>query len=265
MRAQGRLDAAGIVRELRATARHGEQGSFDWNITPRQGGGRDLRARAEELGSVLRAAGVLDLLEGGRMTLTGAWQAEAPATPLLGLMELDDFAVRDAPGVGKLLQAITVYGLGEALSGPGLRFIRLHAPFALTADALGLEDAQAYSASLGLTAKGRILRGPETLELSGTVVPAYALNSLARPLAAAGTTFLGREGRRPARRQLPRHRSGPGPFRQRQPALRADPGRPARLVRRPRRPGHRPREALSRLTSLLPYSGFSCRAARATS
>ena len=51
---------------------------------------------------------------------------------------------------------MTLYGLVEALQGPGLGFNRLIAPFQLSRDALDLTDARAFSASLGMTAKGRI-------------------------------------------------------------------------------------------------------------
>ena len=51
---------------------------------------------------------------------------------------------------------MTLYGLVEALQGPGLGFTRLIAPFRLTGDLLELIDARAFSASLGMTAKGRI-------------------------------------------------------------------------------------------------------------
>ena len=52
------------------------------------------------------------------------------------------------------------------------------APFRLTDDALDLADARAFSSSLGLTAKGRIDRTAEQIDVQGTIVPAYFFNSL---------------------------------------------------------------------------------------
>ena len=52
--------------------------------------------------------------------------------------------MRDAPGLGKLLQAMTLYGLIDALRGPGLNFVRLTAPFSLSPETLILNDARAY-------------------------------------------------------------------------------------------------------------------------
>ena len=55
-----------------------------------------------------------------------------------GSAEIEDFRIRDAPPLAKLLQAMTLYGLVEVMQGPGLGFSRLIAPFRLTDDALEL-------------------------------------------------------------------------------------------------------------------------------
>ena len=57
-----------------------------------------------------------------------------PGHPLQGTAEIDDFRMRNAPALAKLLQAMTLYGLVEALQGPGLGFNRLVAPFRLARD-----------------------------------------------------------------------------------------------------------------------------------
>ena len=98
--------------------------------------------------------------------------------------------VRDAPAFGKILQAMTLYGLVEAVQGgSGLTFTRLIAPFTLTPDALVLNDARAFSASLGLTVKGRVLRQRPVLDLEGTIIPAYAINSLLGNIPIFGRLF----------------------------------------------------------------------------
>jgi hypothetical protein len=98
--------------------------------------------------------------------------------------------VRDAPAAAKLLQAMTLYGLVEAMQGgSGLVFSRLVAPFTLTPEALALADARAFSASLGVTAKGRLWRARRTAEIEGTIVPAYVFNSLLGNIPVLGRLF----------------------------------------------------------------------------
>ena len=85
---------------------------------------------------------------------------------------------------------MTLYGLVEAMQGgSGLVFNRLVAPFALTPEALVLTDARAFSASLGLTAKGRILRQRRVAAIEGTIVPAYMFNTLLGRLPLLGKLF----------------------------------------------------------------------------
>jgi hypothetical protein len=194
--AQVLVDGRGVVRQGQVTGRAGPRGAFQATITPDvapagtpAGAGRALRLTAEDAGALLAAFDVLQHLEGGRLSVTARYAHNGPGAPLLGTAEMDDFAVRNAPAFGKLLQAMTLYGLLEALSGPGLSFARMIAPFALTPDVLALEDARAFSASLGLTAKGTLDRRRRRLAMEGTVVPAYMFNSLLGNIPILGRLF----------------------------------------------------------------------------
>ncbi|MFT8242963.1 DUF3971 domain-containing protein [Roseomonas sp. BN140053] len=190
----GSLDGRGAVRSLRALGRNaGGASSFEALVTPRPAG-RSLRVRADDLGALLRAAGVVEELAGGRLSVDGAWRGNGVDAPLLGVAEMEEFSVAGAPAIAKVLQALSIYGIPDALRGPGLHFARLHAPFALTRDALGLDGVRAYSASLGLTVQGRILRARELLELEGTIVPSYFLNSLPGRIPLLGRLFSPERG-----------------------------------------------------------------------
>ena len=139
---------------------------------------RSLTITAQDAGALLLALDVMEDMRGGRMSLTGTYDDSRPDHLLSGTAEVAEFGMRNAPALGKLLQAITVIGAVEALSGPDLRFTRLVAPFRYTPDAIELADARAFSTSLGMTAKGRIDLRRRLFDIQGTVVPAYFLNSL---------------------------------------------------------------------------------------
>ncbi|WP_372617993.1 AsmA-like C-terminal region-containing protein [Falsiroseomonas sp.] len=186
--AQVLVDGRGVVRQGQVAGRAGPRGPFRASITP-DGTGRALQLTADDAGALLAAFDVLQHLEGGRLSVAARYTHNGPGAPLLGNAEMDDFAVRNAPALGKLLQAMTLYGLLEALSGPGLNFARMVAPFALTPDTLALEDARAFSASLGLTAKGTLDRRRRRLAMEGTIVPAYIFNSLLGNIPILGRLF----------------------------------------------------------------------------
>ncbi|MBD0270957.1 MAG: hypothetical protein ICV73_03420, partial [Acetobacteraceae bacterium] len=188
------FDATGILRALRGTghtaaAPNAGGGAFNLSLSPDGARRRVLRVSAEDGGAFLRAIDVRSI-RGGRLSVSGAYEELRPAAPLIGTAELDNFVLRDAPAAAKVLQAMTLYGLVEAVQGrDGLVFTRLVAPFALTPDALVLRDARAFSASLGVTAKGRIGRERRMAEVEGTIVPAYVFNSLLGRVPLVGRLF----------------------------------------------------------------------------
>ncbi len=163
------------------------------SIAPR-GTGRAVSLRAADAGGLARAMDIMDSMDGGTIALEAQYDDIRPDPPLSGTVAINGFHVRDAPGVGKLLQALTVYGIGEAMSGPGLLFSQLTAPFRWEGGVLTVREARASSASLGLTADGRIDTGAKTLDLKGTVVPAYMLNSALGRLPVVGRLFSAERG-----------------------------------------------------------------------
>ena len=188
------FDAAGMLRAVRANGRtagtpNNGGGAFDLSLSPDGARRRVLRVSAEDGGAFLRAIDV-KTINGGRLTVNGAYEEPRPGAALSGTAQLDNFVLHDAPAAAKVLQAMTLYGLVEALQGgDGLLFARMVAPFALTPEALVLRDARAFSASLGVTAKGRIGRERRVVEVEGTIVPAYAFNSLLGRVPLVGRLF----------------------------------------------------------------------------
>ncbi|HYF08378.1 MAG TPA: AsmA-like C-terminal region-containing protein, partial [Acetobacteraceae bacterium] len=184
---RARLDSAGVLRAAEAEARFGNAGA-QFRLVP-QGTQRRLSIASDDGGGLLRLLDIVSSIQGGRLVVEALYEHGRPGAPLTGQAELSDFVVHDAPAIGKLLQAMTLYGLVEAVRGPGLGFTRLIAPFRLTPGALELEDARAFSASLGLTARGRIDRRRSTVDMEGTIVPAYFFNQLLGNIPILGRLF----------------------------------------------------------------------------
>ena len=182
------IDGRGVLRELRASGRGQRGGGFEAVVVPR-GAGRAMEARVSGLGTLLRDTGLFDALDDGAFHMSGEWPGNAPGSPLSGVAELRDFGVREAASIGKLLQALSLYGIPEAARGPGLRFTVASAPFTLTPEALTLREARAVSASLGITVEGRVLRQAGRYDLRGTVVPSYAVNSALGRIPGIGRLF----------------------------------------------------------------------------
>ncbi|MCA3356993.1 MAG: hypothetical protein ING02_03275 [Roseomonas sp.] len=193
LEAQLQVNALGVTQQANITARLPGRGSFAANITP-DGQRRAFNLTSDNGGELLRAFDVLKTIQGGKLNVTGRYENSRPGATLTGDAVLEDFVVRDAPGLGKVLQAMTLYGLVDALSGSGLNFARATIPFSLSPDALVLQDARAFSSSLGVTAKGRIDRRRDTIDTEGTIVPAYIFNTLLGRIPLFGRLFSPEEG-----------------------------------------------------------------------
>jgi hypothetical protein len=193
LEAQLQVNTLGVMQRAEIAARLAERGSFSVSITP-AGQRRAVKITSDNGGELLRAFDVLQTIQGGKLTMSGHYDHSRPGATLSGDAVLEDFVVRDAPGLGKVLQAMTLYGLVDALRGPGLNFTRATIPFSLTPDALVLQDARAFSSSLGLTAKGRIDRRRDTVDMEGTIVPAYIFNTLLGRIPILGRLFSPEEG-----------------------------------------------------------------------
>ncbi len=188
------LDAASDgLRILHAHARAGAQGDLAVDIKP-QPGGRSLAIFSADAGAALRALGVADNLAGGRLVLDGAYDDTKPGSPLAGTATLTEFNLRTAPAIGRLLQAMTLYGLVDALRGPGLHFSKMVAPFVWHDQVLHLASARAFSSSLGITAQGDLDLRQRTADMTGTVVPAYFFNQLLGDLPLVGRIFSPEKG-----------------------------------------------------------------------
>jgi hypothetical protein len=191
-------DDGEILRGLAITGKTGATQSFSIRIGPGPAeNGRPVRrltASAADAGALLNGLDVTDSIQGGELSITGGFNDGTRKHLLSGTFQIDDFRVTHAPALGKLLQAVTLYGLVDALGGPGVGFSLLTAPFQYDDDSLVVRDARAFSSSLGLTAQGRIDRATNTLDLNGTLVPAYVFNSLLGKIPLIGGLFSAEKG-----------------------------------------------------------------------
>jgi hypothetical protein len=158
------------------------------------GGMRRVAVNAANAGALLRGLDLVRTMDGGRLALTGTYDDASPWHPLTASAEVEDFRLRGAPWLAKLLQAMTLYGMLDVLRGPGVGFSRLVAPFRLDQDGLLLNDARAFSPSLGITAKGRLDLDAERADIAGTIVPAYFFNSLLGNIPLVGKLFSPERG-----------------------------------------------------------------------
>ena len=166
---------------------------FSIKIEPRANK-RRLSIDAKDAGAFLRGMDIIRAMQSGHLTLDGVFDRPFGLSPLAGTAVIENVDVRNSPVLGKLLQAITVYGLVDVLRGPEMNFSRIVMPFQYSGDYLDIDQAHADNPSLGLTAKGRVGLLSEQTAITGTIVPAYFFNSMLGQLPVIGKLFSPEKG-----------------------------------------------------------------------
>lgn len=157
--------------------------------------GRTVSLRAADGGGLLRVLGVSDQVEGGALTVEGRLGVSGA---LEGEARMGTFRLHDAPLIARILSIAALTGILDSLGGDGLYMSHLTAPFTYTDGVLFLNEARAAGPSLGVTASGSIDtdpegEAPESLDLAGTIVPVYAVNSALGNIPLIGDIFTGGE------------------------------------------------------------------------
>jgi hypothetical protein len=153
-----------------------------------------LSFASDDLGSTLSLLDVTDNIVGGKVNVTGQVFDVASKQVLRGHIEGEDYNLVHAPGLAKVLSLTSLSGIGGMLAGSGIPFSTLRGDFVYSEDRLVLEKLLAYGGAIGVTANGQIELGSRRLDLQGTVVPAYTLNSILGNVPVLGSLLLGGEG-----------------------------------------------------------------------
>ncbi|MEE9140491.1 MAG: AsmA-like C-terminal domain-containing protein [Alphaproteobacteria bacterium] len=168
-------------------------GVFLMRLVP-EGAVRKLSVTSNDAGSFLRSFGYLDNVAGGTFELTGTIDDSLPDQPVEGKVVVKNYRLIGAPVLAKLLTAASLTGVLNLLSGEGIGFTGFDGPFRMADGVLEIKDARAYGADLGITVKGKINVASDTVDLEGTLVPAYLINSILGHIPVVGDLLTGDPG-----------------------------------------------------------------------
>lgn len=160
----------------------------------REGKNRKLTAATENAGGVLKALGIIGSMEGGNLTLDGRFHDQEQGSKLQGTLWIQDYTLVNAPVLAKMLSLASLTGFFDTLSGKGIGFKKLKAPYVLEHDVITLRDAKTYGSAMGLSASGTITFPATDLALDGTIVPSYTLNNVVGKVPLIGDILTGGEG-----------------------------------------------------------------------
>ncbi|TSD84814.1 DUF3971 domain-containing protein [Mycobacterium sp. KBS0706] len=169
---------------------------MDLRLTPQQGqpDHQILTVRSEDAGETLQVFDIADNITGGSLLATGTRNGVTGA--IEGQFDARNFVLHDAPGMARLLAATSPSGLQDLFGTSGLTFNRLDADFTYAAAQrrVTLKQGRGAGGDLGLAFDGLIDLRAETIDLAGTIVPIYHINSVISSIPLIGDILTGGEG-----------------------------------------------------------------------
>jgi hypothetical protein len=193
-KAEGRLtkdDGVWVSARLTGEIGKKEKNTFRMAIGPQKNGNRRLVVQADDAGETLKAFDLYENMLDGKLDVQAEYDDALPSRPIKGVMTVENYRIIKAPTLARLASVASIVGILENLNGKGLSFNSLELPFQLDDGLLTVKDASAKSISLGLTASGEISLKRDNVDIEGTFIPMYALNSVLSNIPVVGSIFSG--------------------------------------------------------------------------
>ena len=128
-------------------------------------------------------------LSGGQLLIFSSYDSNISKTNLT----IENFKVKDAPGLVKLLSLADFGGMVDALSGEGLSFEKLEMSIEKNDQVLNLKELYAIGPSISILMEGYVESKTGLASLRGTMVPAKTLNKFLSKLPIVGNIIIPKE------------------------------------------------------------------------
>ncbi len=152
-----------------------------------------LTVDSNNAGSTLKVLRLYDNMRGGNLKIEAK---RDKYKNFKGHARMWDFALVDTPVVAKVLSLASLSGIVDMLTGEGLTFSHLIAPFSYTFSTknLSTDGAKMFGSVLGMTVSGRYNLVDDDIEAKGMVIPAYSLNKFIGNIPLVGKVLAGKDG-----------------------------------------------------------------------
>lgn len=163
-------------------------------IAPQETGVRSLVVETSDAGALLTTLGGFGNITGGVLRLEGTMPPAGVRGGVQGRISAGGFRLERMPLLTRILAAGSLEGLGSLLSGQGIDFEQMEMEFSLLDGLVEMREGRVAGPAIGLTWSGIVDTGGERLNLNGTILPSYGLNSLLGNLPLVGELLTSRRG-----------------------------------------------------------------------
>lgn len=183
-----RQNKTGQMERFELNAKAGKSDLYV-RYTPDNMGKLSLQVEASDAGDTLRAFDLYSSIEGGTLRIAGVPLSGGRFGDVSGKVRIDNFEVRKAPVLIRLLNALSFQG------GDKLNFTRLESDFEWrigdAGDTYTIRDGRTSGASVGFTFDGYVDTGKKEMDIRGTAAPLSMLNSMVGNIPIIGSILTG--------------------------------------------------------------------------
>lgn len=156
--------------------------------------GRHLTMESDNAGRLALGTNLFRNATGGRLSLTADMNVFDETLYATGVLNASDFKMVKSSILIQALAEEEKSGLDEMIKEEGLDFSELEVPFKLEDGIFDISDARARGNAMGFTMEGEVDQDFYRMNLNGTVVPAYGLNTFISRIPIIGTIIAGGSG-----------------------------------------------------------------------
>ena len=152
-----------------------------------------LTIDSNNAGSTLKVLRLYENMKGGNLRIEAK---RDKYKNIRGHAKMWDFSLVNTPVCAKVLSLASFRGIVDMLSGEGLTFSHLNAPFSYTFSTkyLATEGARLVGSVLGATMSGEYNLVDGDISAKGMVIPAYGLNKFIGNIPLVGKVLAGKDG-----------------------------------------------------------------------
>ena len=144
---------------------------------------------SDQGGAILKEFGLVKGASGGKLRLTLTPAKDGISTD--AYLKIDDVKIQGAPFLAELLNAISIVGLLDQLSGPGIPLNEIDANFRIKEDQAILKDFTVFGPSMGITMNGYYNLKTKVFDMQGVISPIYVINGVGSLVTQKGEGLIG--------------------------------------------------------------------------
>jgi hypothetical protein len=165
-------------------------------------GVRNLALETDDAGAFIDSFMNFSSVRGGKLAakITFPIDSLGPAVPKTpppdyqGTITLSDITLTDQPFLARLFSAGSLDGPLRLLQGQGIQLTSVNIPFNARNKLVTIREGRAAGSAIGATFEGMLDRKADKIDVTGTLVPVYGLNSVLGAIPVLGDILVSKKG-----------------------------------------------------------------------